>query len=793
MIRPEDLGQFLDGANPETQVLYADNIWRPVSGGGGGTVTSVGLDAPSGEFAVTFSPVTTSGTLTLSWVDQAAKKFLAGPVSGADAAPSFRAIEPTDLAGTPGAGKYWDGTGTWTTLPAPGSGTVTSVGLNAPSGEILVSNSPVTTSGTLALTWVAQNANEFFAGPTGGPVGTPAFRALVNADFPASGVSAGSYTYSSITVNAQGIVTAASSGAAPTGTVTSVGLAAPTELTVTNSPVTTSGTLTLAWASQPDQNFVFATPDGAPGVPAFRALVQGDIPALPYVASVGLAAPGEFQVTNSPVTGTGTLTLAWVTQAQNLVFASQASGVGVPAFRSLVAADLPNTTVTPGSYTYASLTVDAQGRLTAASSGAAPTGTVTSVGLAAPAEFNVTNSPVTVSGTLTLAWANATANRVFAGPNTGSPGTPAFRALVAADLPSTTVVAGSYTYAAITVDAQGRLTAASSGAAPTGTVTSVGFAAPAQFLVTNSPVTTTGTLTIAWVSQSANTFLSGPTTGAAAAPTFRTVVAEDLATGTPTTGYIAQSAGAATKPVWASPPTILGVQSISYINSIALDMNSVSDSFDVPGLVGSNHTSLSGVALTDIITDNAHGYANGTRVILSSLNGGAGLAINRQYYVITATTNTYQLSLSVGGAAINFTTDITAGTTIRSVGSLSITIPAGSPSTVWAAYFQGLVAVANASASRGLGLAFVLSTNVNVSPGNSALLWPIGYASNAASPYYSGNTVDVATQTIPLQYNIGGAIFSASAGQTVKIVVSARNVFALNTWTNRDFIMTPLA
>lgn len=62
-------------------------------------------------------------------------------------------------------------------------------------------------------------------------------------------------------------------------------------------------------------------------------------------------------------------------------------------------------------------------------------GTVTSVGLAAPTQFSVSGSPVTGSGTLTLAWANQSANLVLAGPASGAAAAPTFRALVTADIP----------------------------------------------------------------------------------------------------------------------------------------------------------------------------------------------------------------------------------------------------------------------------------------------------------------------------------------------------------------------
>lgn len=60
-------------------------------------------------------------------------------------------------------------------------------------------------------------------------------------------------------------------------------------------------------------------------------------------------------------------------------------------------------------------------------------------------------------------------------------------------------------------------------------VTSVGLALPASvFSVSGSPVTSSGTLTGAFTTQSANTAFMGPTSGAAATPAFRTFVFPDV-------------------------------------------------------------------------------------------------------------------------------------------------------------------------------------------------------------------------------------------------------------------------
>jgi hypothetical protein len=65
------------------------------------------------------------------------------------------------------------------------------------------------------------------------------------------------------------------------------------------------------------------------------------------------------------------------------------------------------------------------------------TGTVTSVGLALPAEFDVTVSPVTGSGDLTAGWAVQAPGVVFAGPSDPlvDPAVPGFRPLVETDIP----------------------------------------------------------------------------------------------------------------------------------------------------------------------------------------------------------------------------------------------------------------------------------------------------------------------------------------------------------------------
>lgn len=306
------------------------------------------------------------------------------------------------------------------------------------------------------------------------------------------------------------------------GTVSSVALAMPSIFGVAGSPITTSGTLTVSLLAE-TANLVWAGPSsGAAAPPTFRALVAGDIPSLPYLPSSTVLPQTITKLAHqwldsySATTGLFTQSqpaIADLSDAANVVQTSRTISTTAPltgggdlsANRTLavsLATSLAVGVVKPDGTT---ITVDG-------------TGTISSVGGGVPTTRQInTTVPLTGGGDLSADRTLTISDFV------GDTGTGGVKGAVPAPAAGD-AAAGKF------LKADGTWTAP----AGSGTVTSVGLSLPADFTVTGSPVTTTGTLTGAWANESANVVHAGPASGAAAAPTWRALVAADLPVATST-------------------------------------------------------------------------------------------------------------------------------------------------------------------------------------------------------------------------------------------------------------------
>ena len=96
--------------------------YSQVTGGPGGTVTSVALTTPGVLYSVSGSPVTTSGTLTLNLISQTANTIFAGPTTGSAIAPTFRLLVSADIPNNAA-----NTTGTASNITATSNSTLTSL------------------------------------------------------------------------------------------------------------------------------------------------------------------------------------------------------------------------------------------------------------------------------------------------------------------------------------------------------------------------------------------------------------------------------------------------------------------------------------------------------------------------------------------------------------------------------------------------------------------------------------------------------------------------------------------
>jgi hypothetical protein len=380
------------------------------------------------------------------------------------------------------------------------------------------------------------------------------------------------------------------SGGSGSGTVISVGGTGTVSGISLSGTVTTSGNLTLGgtlavtasnFASQ-TANRVLAAPNGSNGTPAFRALVAADIPTL-----------------NQNTTGTA----ANVTDTIAIANGGTGATTAANALTSLGAYAASN----PSGYT-------------------SNLGTVTSASVASANGFagtvaNATTTPaITISTSITgilkgngTAISAASAGTDYQAPitltTTGSSG--------AATLVGTTLNIPQY-----------------SGGGGSGTVTSVAATVPAFLSVTGSPITTSGTLDISY-SGTALPIANGGTgqTTAAAAIT--------ALTGTQTSGRYLRSDG-----------TNAILSAIVAGDVPTLNQNTTGTAANVTGTVaisngGTGQTTAAAAfnALSPITT-------TGDLIIGNGTNSATRLAIGTNNYVLTSNGTTATWAANTGGSGI---------------------------------------------------------------------------------------------------------------------------------------------
>ena len=567
------------------------SVVNPIIGnitGNAATATTATTATTSTKVSVT--DVTSGATVYPTWVTAAGdvplnvttSKLKYSPTTGALTATSFNGtLAATNLtgiipaanygvdkiplaalnAGTVNTSAFLKGDGTWA-IPPVGSGTVTSVGLTLPA-LFTVSNSPVTTAGSLTATLASQTANTVLAAPNGSN-GTPTFRTLSGADISDFATKVDVSTIGA----ANGIVPLDGSSKIAATYLPSSVTGAVTYKGTYNAATGTSPALPSAVGSQ-GFYYVVNVAGTNPMALSMGDWVISNGTTWDRVANGG-SVSSVFTRTGAIVATAGDYTTDQVTEGTKKYY----SDVLVSANATVVGKEDKSNKTTDGTLTAVTNTqypsalavktyVDAKvpaiggnGQVLTVVAGApvwqtpsAGAGTVSSVGLSLPSIFTVTNSPVTSAGTLTGTLASQSGGTFFAAPS-GSAGSPTFRAIVASDIPllnqnttgsaataTTAVTVTGATQSAIT--SVGTLTGLTVTAPINGSIT--GTAAIASNTTITDDLTATSTVYPVWVSANTGNLPSKvtssrlsfvPSTGVLTATSLRgNLTATDLTSG----------------------------------------------------------------------------------------------------------------------------------------------------------------------------------------------------------------------------------------------------------------------
>jgi hypothetical protein len=228
--------------------------------------------------------------------------------------------------------------------------------------------------------------------------------------------------------------------------------------------------------------------------------------------------------------------------------------------------------------------------------------------------------------------------------------------------------------------------------------------------VSGSPVTSSGTLTGTLTTQAVNAIFAGPSSGAAAAPTFRSLTTADI----PALSYV--TSVAATVPTFlsvsGSPITSSGTLAISYSGTALPILN---------GGTGQTTAAAAFNALSPVTS-------TGDLIIGNGTNSATRLAIGANNYVLTSNGTTATWAVATGSGA-TITNDTATSTNLY---------------PLFAAATSGALA--------------------NVYTGDANYLYKPSTGELTASAHVSGNGIQINSKTVATSYTIATGNNGLSAG-----------------------------